>query len=367
MALPVAPLAGATDCNPGSATLPSAAATRCAPRWEVAMRTLTTMDGIRARLFDADRTDRRIDDDSLFDVQPTDRQLLWIDVTGPLSRDDAIQVGNHLSLRPRTRIALERPDREPFIALHRDYVHVRVAADPSDENPGDTSWIDVIAAPNVVLTQHDQPIPFLDSVDKRIERDAAAGILSSVAFFTSIVDAAITSYHAAVDEIEEDVDRLDAESLRGGGRRELLGELVRCRRRIARLRRLLADHRGLFTALASPEMAAVLEDADAANLLQGLSARFDGAMRAVEDSRDALLGSFDVYMSRTAQRTNEVMKVLTLATVLLLPGSVIAGFLGMNVIVPLNKDDPNSFWFVLGGVAILAVTVLVVARVRRWI
>jgi magnesium transporter len=343
-----------------------AAAGRRARRWEVAMPTTET-DRISARLFDADKPDKRLDGDQLLEISPTDRQLLWIDITGSLATEDATKLAHQLKLRTRTRIALEQPDRAPFIALHRDYLHVRVAADPSDRNPDETSWIDVIAASNVVLTQHDGPIPFLDGVDDRIERDAAAGILSSVAFFTSIVDAAITSYHAAVDEIEEDVDRLDAQSLRGDGRQQLLGDLVRCRRRIARLRRLLADHRGLFTALASPEMAAVLDDPDAATLLQGLNARFEGAMRAVEDGREALLGSFDVYMSRTAQRTNEVMKILTIATVLLLPGSVVAGFLGMNVIVPLNKDDPNSFWLVVGAVGALAVAVLLAARAKRWI
>ena len=48
-------------------------------------------------------------------------------------------------------------------------------------------------------------------------------------------------------------------------------------------------------------------------------------------------------MTRTAQRTNDVVKVLTFATILLLPGSLVAGLLGMNVVVPLGKDDPLSF------------------------
>jgi Mg2+ and Co2+ transporter CorA len=110
-----------------------------------------------------------------------------------------------------------------------------------------------------------------------------------------------------------------------------------------------------------------VEEPDGAAMLEGLKARYDGAMGAVEDSRDALLGSFDVYMSRTAQRTNDVMKILTIATVLLLPGTVIAGFMGMNVIVPLDADDPISFWIVLAGVGILAISVLVFARIRHWI
>jgi Mg2+ and Co2+ transporter CorA len=324
-------------------------------------------DAIRARLFDADRPDRRLERDAVFEHRPTDRQLLWIDITGPLGPDDAARLAEAISLRPGTRASLESPRPEPLVSLHRDYLHVRIAADPDDRDMNETAWLDVVAAPNVVVSRHDRGVGFLDDVDKRIERDAAAGILSSIAFFAAIVEAAIGSYHAAVDGLEDDVDRLDAESLRGLGGERHLAELVRCRRRIARLRRVLADHRGVFDALASPEMGRLLEDEDAAALLDTLAARYAGAMGAVEDSRDALLGSFEVSMSRTAQRTNEVMKVLTLATVLLLPGSLIAGLLGMNVIVPLDKDNSMSFWLVVVAIVVLAVTIVAVARARRWL
>jgi Mg2+ and Co2+ transporter CorA len=58
---------------------------------------------------------------------------------------------------------------------------------------------------------------------------------------------------------------------------------------------------------------------------------------------------------------------LTLATVLLLPGSMIAGLLGMNVEVPLDKENPLSFWFAVGGIAVLALAIIAIAKVRRWL
>jgi Mg2+ and Co2+ transporter CorA len=61
------------------------------------------------------------------------------------------------------------------------------------------------------------------------------------------------------------------------------------------------------------------------------------------------------------------MKVLTLATVLLLPASLVAGLLGMNVMVPVPTDDPTVFWRVAAGMAILALTMIGVARARHWI
>ena len=322
---------------------------------------------VRARLFDADQPDQRLEPEQAFGTIPSDRQLLWIDLTGDVPASDAAQLAPLLDLRPATMRALARLDTTPFVAIHRNYLHLRLAADPSDNDDQASAWLDVVAGDNVVITHHDRPIEFLDDVDTRIERDATAGSLSAAAFFTVLVDGAIASYHHAVDAIEEDVDRLDAAALQGRAAEGSLRELVRCRRRIAHLRRLLADHRSVFTALGSPELKSVIEEPDEAALVAGLTARFDGALSAVEESREALLGSFDVYMSQTAQRTNEVMKVLTLATVLLLPGTLIAGLLGMNVIVPLDKDDPMSFWLVVGAIALLAVAIVVVARARRWL
>ncbi len=324
-------------------------------------------NGNRARLFDADAHDRLIGHEEIRELRPGVRQLLWIDTNGELGPEGTTWLPDDFKLSARTKSALARPLPEPFVALYGSYLHVRLAADPSDRNPDDTGWLDIVAGPNVVLTSHDRPMPFLDDLDQRIKRDVAAGILSSPAFLTVIIDAAITSYHRAVDEIEDDVDRLDALSLRGKAGDDLLEDLVRCRHRIARLRSLLADHRGAFTALSAPDVARLVDDPDSVTLLEGLSRRYEGALRAVEDSRDALLGSFDVLMSRTAQRTTEVMKVLTIATVLLLPGSVIAGLLGMNVVVPLNKDDPMSFWLVVAAFGSLVVAVIVAAKLKRWI
>ena len=322
---------------------------------------------VRARLFDADQRDQRLDPEGAFAAKPTDNQLLWVDLTGEVPPDVAERLAPLIDLQPRTLRHLVRPDELPHVALHRDYLHVRIAAEPSDRDRTPPAWLDVIAGRNVVITHHERPVAFLDNVDSRIERDATAGSLSDAAFFSIVVDAAIASYHAAVDAIEEDIEQLDTVVLRGALADGALEELVRCRRRIARLRRLLADHRSVFTALASPELKSVVESPDEVALVAGLAAHFEGALSAVEESREALLGSFDVYMSQTAQRTNEVMKVLTLTTVLLLPGSMIAGLLGMNVIVPLNKDDPTSFWIVIAAIAILAVAIVAVARTKRWL
>src|SRR6185503_10188896 len=137
-------------------------------------------------------------------------------------------------------------------------------------------------------------------------------------------------------------------------------------RRVGRLRRLLAAHREVFATLVRPDFARGIESDDPEVFLP-VSSRFDAALAAAESSRELVVSSFDVLMTRTAQRTNEVMRALTLITVLGLPATITAGFLGMNVIVPVSKDDPTSFWLIAGVVILFEVVLVVIARMRRWI
>ena len=89
-------------------------------------------------------------------------------------------------------------------------------------------------------------------------------------------------------------------------------------------------------------------------------------MAAVEGLRDGLLGTFDIHMGRISQRANDVMRTLTLLSAVLLPAVVLAGIMGMNFSLAFF-DHPTNFWLVMGGMAALALTILAVARLRKWL
>jgi Mg2+ and Co2+ transporter CorA len=320
---------------------------------------------VAVRLFDADRSDRELEVAEALGKRLGDRHLLWIDVEGRPDPATAGAIAERLDLQPMTRALLDRPPRGAHVALHGDYVHVCVATEAGHDASESPHWLDVVAKGNVVLTRHGDAIPLLHDLDDRIQADGTIGQLDATAFAATTIDAAVTGYFKAVDDIEAVVDRLDTVALAGDPDRDVLSDLVDVRRRISRLRRVLSGQREVFAAFNTPDFrAAVGDDAEA---FGSVASRFDSALQSVENSRELLLGSFDVFMTRTSQRTNDTMKVLALATVLLLPGSLIAGLLGMNVIVPLDKDNPASFWLVLVSILILAGVVLVIARARRWI
>ena len=352
---------GPAQGDKGSADHPSRRSQADASR-----RAGTAAQHFRVRRFDADRPDEELTFDEAISSKPGRRQLLWIDISGDLSSSEAEILAGRFKLDPRTRRALQTAGDHPHLALSGGYFHLRVAAEPEHADPAKTTWLDVIAGRNVVISQHRAPIRFLDDLDDRIELDTTLGDLDSATFVATMLDATVTSYFNAADAIEDVVDHFEERSLSDDGRRELLADLVAVRRRIAMLRRVLTDHRQVFASLASADLAQVVGSPDSASGFQPVAIRFEGAVAAVEASRDLLLGTFDVYMTRTAQRTNDIMKVLALATVLLLPGTLVAGLLGMNVTVPLAKDDALSFWIVVGALLLFIVALLVTARLRRW-
>ena len=79
-----------------------------------------------------------------------------------------------------------------------------------------------------------------------------------------------------------------------------------------------------------------------------------------------LIGTFEIHMTRTAQRTNDIMRLLTLASVSLLPSVVLAGVMGMNFKVGLF-ENANLFWAVLLVMVAMALATVAVARWRRWL
>jgi magnesium transporter len=180
---------------------------------------------------------------------------------------------------------------------------------------------------------------------------------------SSLVDEVLAGYFRLAEAIERDIDLLDQRALSGRPGDDVLGDLVRIRRRVSLIRRTLAPHRYALAAMARPDMQV---EETIGEPWPGLVDRLDSAIAAIEGLRDSLLGTYDIHMGRTSQRANDVMKVLTLLSAILLPAVVLAGIMGMNFKLAIFDESAN-FFVVLGAMVGLAVIILAVARWRRWL
>lgn len=86
----------------------------------------------------------------------------------------------------------------------------------------------------------------------------------------------------------------------------------------------------------------------------------------LEDYKEVIEGLSDTITTLTNNRSNEIIKVLTIISVILLPLTLISGIFGMNVIFPF-ENVVGAFWIVLGFMILVAIAMLMFFRLRKWI
>jgi Mg2+ and Co2+ transporter CorA len=95
-------------------------------------------------------------------------------------------------------------------------------------------------------------------------------------------------------------------------------------------------------------------------------ARLNLAIESVENTRELLVGSFDMFTTKTTLRTNEVIKVLALVSAVLFPASVV-GVSGLPMRPPVDPRPGAGFWSMLGLIALVAAVTVAIAQWRKWI
>jgi magnesium transporter len=288
-------------------------------------------------------------------------ELLWIDAESP-NADEVTLVAAAVGLSESAGRSLETDRDRPSARVLEDAVEVVVLALANDDGDEPVA-LHIILGDEWVITRHDAPLGFLDEHRDRIRDQRDVGRLTPVQFLVSVLDWHIDRFLHSAEELERGVEELDDAALRRD--EDLLSSLVRMRRRIARVRRILGMHREVFAEMIRPDFIADMEQGDA-EALAHVNGRLERAIQALAQVREMLMGTFDIHMTRTAQRTNNIMRVLTLASVVLLPSVVLAGIMGMNFKVGLF-DEPNLFWVVVAGMVVMAAGALATARWRGWL
>jgi magnesium transporter len=317
----------------------------------------------QAILFDRDRVDR-LDDFSGQPPRLSGSKLLWIDLDRE-SQEDADRVAEAFALDDETLHALSRSAEKAALHDHGRYIHLTTFA-PDEKSEGELIALECVVGENWVLTAHDRPIPVLDEFAARASGSGDTGSLDGPSFLAALLEWVLGAYSAVFERIEYQLERFDVEAMRGMGNAERdIERLVAMRIQVGNLRRALAAHRSALVSLRHPELEA-LGDEVSSERFHALLTRFESTMQEARDAREAIVGSFDVLIARGGHRTNEIMKVLTLVSVMLLPGALIAGVMGMNFKAGLF-DNPSHFWIVTAVIAAFVPATIVIAKARDWI
>jgi magnesium transporter len=316
---------------------------------------------LRAVLYDAKGSDRELDVSDL-SVKVDENRLLWIDLDSR-DPDDLAKAGAAIGLDGQGLSRLGHVERRSRLLRLPERIVLTLGAVEPDDREVTRHELDIVVGANHIVTVHDGPLSPIDEFRKEIALEELVGSLDSASFIAGLIDSIFTAYFRQIEDIERDIDAIDEVAIRTRADRDFLSHVLILRRRIARLRRIITPNREALLPLERPD---VTQTSDLGATWPGIAKRLERAIDAAENARELLVGSFDLYLGRSSQRTNDVMKILTLVSAIALPGIVLAGVMGMNFKLPFF-DDAANFFVVVGVMIAFAVSILGVARWRTWI
>ena len=296
-------------------------------------------------------------------------RVTWVNIETPTPADmDYLR--EHYPFHPLDlEDCLSRLER-PKIDEYDDYLFVIMQFPVFDEahRVSRASEIDMFIGPGYLVTVHDGNLwPIARLFDgcqtdealrgKHMGRGASRLMHDVIDRLVDYCFPILYKVDANIREIEEDIFTDNVP--------DLLQEISWVRRDIIALQRIVKPQIAIISNLEHKDRPFIRDDLDVyfGDVLDHLYKAWD----LLEDHRDVIDGLSDTANTLTSHRTNEVIKILTIISVIMLPLTLLSGIYGMNLELPLNENSPYSFVVIILLMVLIAGGMIVYFKKRRWI
>ncbi len=310
-------------------------------------------------------------------VKPTSRvqtitngDLQWIDIRQPTPTEmndlrqshhfHALALDDCLSKVQRPKLDEYADEGYLFLVLHFPLFHKQ----SRHTNPAE---VDIFVGRGYVVTVHDgslkplvQMFALAQSDEQICNRVMTRG---SWYLLYRIIDRLVDNGFPILNKIDEHIEKLE-QGIFDRNVRSLVQDLTFVRRDIITLRRIIKPNLPVLRQLESRDRAFLRLDEDIyfGDILDHLGKQWD----MLEDDKEIIEGLNDTLDSLTSHRINEVMKILTVISVVLLPMTLVASIYGMNVTLPFG-ENPYAFAIVIGWMLLAAVSMMFYFRYKGWV
>lgn len=261
---------------------------------------------------------------------------------------------------PDERIKVDQGSGYTFAVLKP--VDMRAGSDGQNATLG-FSTIDIFAGrkdgESFFITVSDPGCPASNEALARARREGADENPARLLYL--ILDTTVDLYFPAMDHYDDRLDELE-DRVVAQPTPEVLGEIFALKRELVEFRRVLVGTRDATLHLQRDPNSII--DTEHQPFVRDIYDHIVRLLDTIETQRDLVNNSLDIYLSSVANRTNEVMKVLTVLSTIFLPALAITGLYGMNIKGLPFVDSPHGALIVV-GITLLCTTVMLLMLRRR--
>lgn len=322
---------------------------------------------IRVMRFDAEHVDEfDVANTDALDTIVRDGQVAWMDIQGlgdePLLRRVGSTFGIHPLALEDIVNAQQRPKAEEY---EQNLLLVTRMATLREGGALQIEQVAVVVGRNYVISVQESYGDCLDPVRRRLRDGLGMSRRSGPDYLAyAIIDTIVDGYYPVIDHLSTRIARIEGVVMARPSPamltrlNQIKAELVLIRRGIwpqqEVISRLLRDSSQFLSPVITP-------------YLRDTHDHCSQLVDVVDSQRELVNGLMNAYLSVVSNRTNEVMKVLTIMASIFIPLTFIAGIYGMNFQNMPELSKPWAYPLVLAIMGAMALGMLVFFWRRGWL
>ncbi|HEX4948632.1 MAG TPA: magnesium/cobalt transporter CorA [Blastocatellia bacterium] len=304
------------------------------------------------------------DPNRISDLRQAPQHVLWVDVSQPTPQDfDRLreEFGFHHLAIEDCRNAHQRPKIEDY---HGYYFIVLYEAELTESGELVLRELALFLGANYVVTVHHDAIRAIAS-GERLWRDwtdladQGAGLLTYL-----ILDAVVDAYFPILDTMSDRMDDME-DRLFNDQATETLEDIFQIKKQLLHLRRSVTPLRDVFNILLRREQP--LFTRDVIYYFHDIHDHLIRVADSIDNLRDLLGSTMDVYLSQQNNRMNMVMKRLTALSTILMSAALVSGIYGMNFQYMPELAWKYGYFVALGAMLVIVVGLVIFFRWIKWL
>jgi magnesium transporter len=227
-----------------------------------------------------------------------------------------------------------------------------------------TSELDFFLGRNFLVTYHTVPMKTITQVEDRCVRSTVQIARAPDRVAHSLLDGIVENYKPALDELSLEIAALETLAIERPDK-ETLNKILQVKREALHLRRIVGPQREVLARFARGEFKLIR-----AHLVPYYRDVYDDLYHIAELAQgymDSLTGILQIYLNISSNQTGDVVKLLTMITVITTPLMMVGTWYGMNFKGMPELEMKHGYWIAVGLTTVSTAATYWYFKKKKWL